>query len=162
MVDDLFGVVGACWSCLISLFGMSLGYAAHISVRCIFVLESGNFSFFTCLTHSSAVFRVVSVATGSKPAMAGIRQQQQLLRLPAAPGSLESLYRAIPASIREDWLQYLHNGAHYSEAGFVTPFGPPPTRVRAPPSVGGQIARVEMMGPAAGASIRKLNQSLGL
>jgi hypothetical protein len=38
---------------------MALGYAAHISVRCIFVLESGNFSFFTGLTHSSAVFRVV-------------------------------------------------------------------------------------------------------
>jgi hypothetical protein len=57
MVDNLFGVMGACWSCLISLFGMALGYAGHISVRCVFVLESGNFSFFTGLTHSSAVFR---------------------------------------------------------------------------------------------------------
>jgi hypothetical protein len=94
--------------------------------------------------------------------MAGIRQQQQLLRLSAAPGSPESLYRPMTAPIQEDWLQYLPNGAHYSEAGLFTPFGPPPARVGAPPSVGGQIARVEMMGPAAGASMRKLNQSLGL
>jgi hypothetical protein len=113
-------------------------------------------------TAASGIFSLKAVATGSMPPIAGIRLQQQLLRLPAAPGSPESLYRPIPAPIREDWLQYLPNGAHYSDAGFFTPFGPPPTRVGAPSSVGGQTARVEMMGPVAGASMRKLNQSLGL
>jgi hypothetical protein len=111
---------------------------------------------------ASGIFSLKAVATGSMPPIAGIRLLQQLLRLPAAPGSPESLYRPIPAPIREDCLQYLPNGAHYSEACLSTPLEPPPTPVRAPPSVGGQIARVEMMGPAAGASMRKLNQSLGL
>jgi hypothetical protein len=44
--------------------------------------------------------------------------------------------------MQEDWHQYLPNGARYSEAGF---FGPTPTRVGAPPSVGGQIAAVAMI-----------------
>jgi hypothetical protein len=66
------------------------------------------------------------------------------------------------APVRQEWLEYLPNGAHYSEAGFFTRVGPPPTRVGAPPSAVGELAPEALMGPAPGASMGMLNQSLGL
>jgi hypothetical protein len=66
------------------------------------------------------------------------------------------------ASIKQDTRQYLSNGAHYSEVCLSTPFAPPPTGVVPPAFVCAQIGAVEMMGPAGGASMRKINHSLGL